>query len=504
MSVRSIIEVEGVAKRYGGAQALTDVSLTVNAGEIHCLVGENGAGKSTLGKVIAGVVRPDAGTIRVDGEPVTFRSPRDALRHGIAIVEQELALVPGMSVLENAVLGYRRRRADSHESDRDRVAGINADLGLDVDLDAPVERLTLVDQQKVEIMRALVRDARLVVMDEPTARLPRSDTDALLDLMSRIAARGAAVVFVSHFLEEVLFVANRITVLRNGRLIETVAASDKTAEDLVTSMLGREANLSFPPKRPADDDAPVVLSVRDLSGGNGVAEASLTVRRGEIVGLAGLVGSGRSELARLIFGADPRTSGDAELNGQPLDARSPREAIARGVAYLPESRKDLGLFLSRSNGDNVTLPHLDAVSRGGLLRSGAERREARLILDRLGVQPADPRRLVRTLSGGNQQRVLFAKWLWQRPHLLIADEPTRGVDVGAKFAIYELLAELAASGMAILLISSELEEIMGLSHRVVVMRRGRLVARFDHHDLSEDMILRAAFAAEPVATGAAA
>jgi ABC-type sugar transport system ATPase subunit len=504
MSARSIIEVEGVAKRYGGAQALMDVSLTVGAGEIHCLVGENGAGKSTLGKVIAGVVRPDAGSIRVDGEPVTFRAPRDALQRGIAIVEQELALVPAMSVLENALLGYRRHRAGGHESERDRVARLNSELSLDVDLDAPVERLTLVDQQKVEIMRALVRDAQLVVMDEPTARLPQADTNALLDLMRRIAGRGTSVVFVSHFLEEVLSVADRITVLRNGRLIETVEASGKTADDLVTAMLGREANLSFPPKQPPGDEAPVVLSVRGLSGESGVEKASLTVRRGEIVGLAGLVGSGRSELARLIFGADPRTGGDVELNGQPLEARSPREAIARGVAYVPESRKDLGLFLSRSSCDNVTLPHLGAVSRAGLLSSGNERREARSILDRLGVQPADPRRLVRTLSGGNQQRVLFAKWLWQRPHLLLADEPTRGVDVGAKFAIYELLVDLAASGMAILLISSELEEIMGLSHRVVVMRRGRPVARFDHQDLNEDTILRAAFAAEPVASGAPA
>jgi ABC-type sugar transport system ATPase subunit len=493
-----VVEVMGVAKRYGGAQALDGVTLDVSRGEVHGLVGENGAGKSTLGKIMAGVVRADAGEMRVGGDEVSFRGPRDALQRGIAIVEQELALVPAMSAAENVLLGYDPRRGpNGSRCDRPAIARINDELGLEVELDAPVERLSLVAQQKVEILRALVRGARLVVMDEPTARLPGDDARALLALMRRVSRGGTAIVFVSHFLEEVLAVADRISVLRDGRLVKATDAEGQSPDDLVTAMLGREATLGFPAKMAPDAAAPVVLSVRGLSGVSGVRDVSLSVARGEIVALAGLVGSGRTEVARLIFGADARTGGEVEIEGRPLAPRSPREAIAQGVAYVPESRKDLGLFLSRSSAENITLPYLRTVSRAGLLSSGAEARAASPILQQLAVRPASPRRQVRTLSGGNQQKVLFAKWLWKRPCLLIADEPTRGVDVGAKFAIYELLAELAASGMAILLISSEMEEVLGLAHRVVVMRRGRQIASLEGDAVCEDAILRASFASEP-------
>jgi ABC-type sugar transport system ATPase subunit len=500
-----VVEVVGVALRYGGAQALMGVTVALRAGEVHALVGENGAGKSTLGKIIAGVVRPDAGGVRVDGEPVTFRAPRDALRHGIAIVEQELALVPAMTAAENVVLGFDpQRERGQRRRDRDRVAHVMDELGLAIDLSVPVERLTLVDQQKVEVVRAVCRGARLVVMDEPTARLPSHDAAALLDLMRLLAQRGTAIVFVSHFLEEVLSVADRVTVLRDGHHVETVDAAGRTPDDLVTTMLGRQATLAFPVKRAPHADARVVLSLEGLSGANGVRDVSLSVREGEIVALAGLVGSGRSEVGRLVFGADARTGGTIELDGRPLRPRAPRDAIARGVAYLPESRKDAGLFLSRSSCENITLPYLATVSRMGCVSRRAELRESQAILDRLAVKPASPRREVRTLSGGNQQKVLFAKWLWHRPRLLIADEPTRGVDVGAKFAIYELLCELAASGMAILLISSELEEVLGLAHRVVVMRRGRHVTTLAGDRLDEDSILRAAFGGQQERVGEAA
>jgi ABC-type sugar transport system ATPase subunit len=333
-------------------------------------------------------------------------------------------------------------------------------------------------------------------MDEPTARLPAEDAAALLALMRRLSQRGTAIVFVSHFLEEVLSVAHRITVLRDGRLIRTMDADGQTPDDLVTAMLGREATLAFPAKQPPAAGAPLTLSVRNLSGANGVRGVSLSIRQGEIVALAGMVGSGRSEVARVIFGADPRTGGDVELDGRSLAPRSPREAIRAGVAYLPESRKDLGLFLSRSSGQNVTAAHLGSVSSRGLLSARAELREARSVMTRLEVKPGDPQQPVRTLSGGNQQKVLFAKWLWRRPKVLIADEPTRGVDVGAKFAIYQLLVELAESGMAILLISSDLEEVLGLAHRAVVLRRGRQVATLAGDELNEETILRAALATE--------
>jgi len=490
---QTVVEVRDISKRYGGAQALAGVSLDVRVGEIHALVGENGAGKSTLGKIIAGVVQADAGVVRVDGREAGFRGPRDALREGIAIVEQELALVPAMTAAENVLLGYDPQRAASGRTDRERIAHINEELGLEVRIDTPVERLGLVDQQKVEILRAVCRGARLVVMDEPTARLPAHDSAALLELLRRVARRGTAVVFVSHFLEEVLSIADRVSVLRDGRLITTVDAAGQTPDDLVTAMLGRQATLDFPPKRSLPADAPAVLAVDRLSGANGVQDVSLSIRQGEIVALAGLVGSGRSEVARLIFGADARSGGQVLLDGEPLAPRSPRQAIQRGVAYLPESRKDLGLFLSLSSSENITLPYLESVSRMGVVSRRAEAREASAVMERLSVKAASPRHAVRTLSGGNQQKVLFAKWLWQRPRLLIADEPTRGVDVGAKFAIYELLVELAASGMSILLVSSELEEVLGLAHRVVVMRRGRQVATLGGDEVGEDAILRAAF-----------
>jgi ABC-type sugar transport system ATPase subunit len=489
MSIPAFVEAQGLSKRYGGAQALVDVDLSLREGEVHCLVGENGAGKSTLGKVIAGVVAPDAGELRVDGRAVAYRSPRDALVDGITIVEQELALVPAMTVTDNVVLGLpRMRRA------RAFVTGLIEQYELGLDGDALVERLPVPDQQKVEILRSLARRARLIVMDEPTARLAGDEAANLLRIIRRLAAGGTTVVYVSHFLEEVLTVSDRITVLRNGAVVAAaVGARRETAESLVAAMLGRAATLSFPDKRPAPDGAPAVLEVRDLAGAGGVSDVTLTVRQGEIVGLAGLVGSGRTELARMVFGADARHAGEIDLDGRPLRLRSSADAIRRGIAYVPESRKDLGLFLRRSNEENVTLSHLGCVCRAGLIVRRRERREADAILRRLGVAPPDPRAQAGTLSGGNQQKVLFAKWLWRTPRLLIAQEPTRGVDVGAKFAIYDMLVELAADGMAILLISSELDEVVGLAHRVVVMARGRATATLEGDEVCEDRILHAAF-----------
>jgi ABC-type sugar transport system ATPase subunit len=492
MTTEPLVRAVGVTKSYGGAQALAGVTVDVRAGEIHGLVGENGAGKSTLGKVLAGVVRPDDGQLIVEGRQVSFHGPRDALQEGFAIVEQELALVPAMTAAENVLLGYRPDNGGSRV-DREAAQKVNSEMGLEVDLDRSVEDLSVVDQQKVEILRALSRGARLVVMDEPTARLARDDAVALLELMRRVTQRGTAIVFVSHFLEDVLAVADRVTVLRDGRLVETFVASGQTADDLVTAMLGREATVGFPPKHLPAADAEEVLSVRGLCGHTGVDNVSFSIRRGEILGLAGLIGSGRTEVARLIFGADRRSAGSVELEGEPLTPRSPREAIRRGVAYVPESRKDSGLFLSRSIADNVTVPYLNALSSWGILRPRREARQAEPILNRAGVNPPSPKREVRTLSGGNQQKVLFAKWLWQQPKLLIADEPTRGVDVGAKFAIYQLLTDLAQAGLAILLISSELEEVLGMCHRVLVMRRGRPSAVFEDADLSEERVLRASF-----------
>jgi ABC-type sugar transport system ATPase subunit len=505
----TIVEARGIAKRFGGAQALDGVDLALARGEVHCLVGENGAGKSTLGRILSGVVRPDAGRLIVDGRDAEYDAPRAALRDGITIVEQELALAPAMTVAENVLLGLRRRDLVGETgrrailrggAGRRFVAELSRRYDLDLDVDRRVESLPIAEQQKVEILRALGRRARLIVMDEPTARLDADAARNLLRIIRSLAAAGTTVVYVSHFLEEVLEVADTVSVLRNGRLVQTGPAAASSPQDLIHAMLGRQVDLAFPPKRPAAADAAPTLSVRGLSGGAPVAvrDISFDVRAGEVLGLAGLVGSGRTELARLIFGAERPTGGSIRVDGGAgRFVSSPARAIEAGIAYLPESRKDLGLFMQMSVTRNVTLPALARVSRGRLLSRRAERRETLNVLARLRVQPADPRRAVGTLSGGNQQKVLFGKWLWHGPRVLIADEPTRGVDVGAKFAIYELLGELAERGMAIVLISSELEELVGLAHRVVVMSRGAQVTTLEGDDVREDAILRAAFGQEP-------
>jgi ABC-type sugar transport system ATPase subunit len=492
-----LVEARGLSKRFGGAQALKGVDLVVLPGEVHGLVGENGAGKSTLGKCVAGVLHPDGGELLVDGSPVNYKVPRDALADGITIVEQELALLPAMSVADNVLLGSRTAgEARSRRARRTAVQELSERFALGLDVGKTVERLSVADQQKVEILRALSRQARLIVMDEPTARLARDEADNLLKVIDLLAKGGTAIVLVSHFLDDVLSVADRVTVMRNGEVVKSGEAVGETPATLVAAMLGRAASLEFPAKQPVRDDVAPVLSVRDLADGHRVNGVDFEVRPGEIVGLGGLVGSGRSEVARLIFGAERPLQGTIEVDGEPIKFRSVSRAVREGISYLPESRKDLGLFLALSNQENTTLAHLGEVSRGGLIARGKERRDTVEILERLGVNPPDPALRVSALSGGNQQKVLFGKWLWRTPRLLIADEPTRGVDVGAKFAIYDLLVELAAEGMAILLISSEIEELVGLSHRVVVMARGRTIAELEDDEVQEERVLHAAFDSE--------
>jgi len=492
-----LVEARSLSKRFGGAQALKDVDLAVVAGEVHGLVGENGAGKSTLGKCVAGVLHPDGGQLLVDGAPVSYKVPRDALADGITIVEQELALLPAMSVVDNVLLGSSAAgEARSRRARRTAVQELSDRFGLGLEVGKTVERLSVAEQQKVEILRALARRARLIVMDEPTARLARDEADNLLAVIRRLSEDGTAIVLVSHFLDDVLSVADRVTVMRNGEVVKNGEAAGETPASLVAAMLGRDASLEFPDKRPPRRDSAPVLAVRDLADGQRVDGVSFEVRRGEIVGLGGLVGSGRSEVARLIFGAERPQRGTIEIDGEPTRIRSVRRAVRAGISYLPESRKDLGLFLDLSNQENTTLAHLGEVTRGGLIVSGKERHDTAEILERLGVNPPDPALRVGALSGGNQQKVLFGKWLWRTPRLLIADEPTRGVDVGAKFAIYDLLVGLAAEGMAILLISSEIEELVGLSHRVVVMARGRTIAELEEEDVQEERVLHAAFDSE--------
>lgn len=493
------VEVVGVGKRFQGTAALTDVSLTIARGSIHALVGENGAGKSTLGKIISGVIRPDTGRVFVDGRQVDYRSPRDALADRITAIQQEIALVPRRSVLDNVFLGLESRRlamVDVEQLKR-RFTELNAESGFGLDPNALVASLSIAEQQKVEIMRALARDSSLIVMDEPTARLSASEAEKLLAIVRQLQRRGVTIVYVSHFLREVLGIADIVTVLRNGQVVLTSEATAQSPDSLVTAMLGRAASLTFPPRQTPTPAAPVILSVHNLTRPGVFEDISFDIRAGEIVGIAGLVGSGRSEVARAIFGADRFVSGDIRLNGQPLRITSPRDAVASGVAMLPENRKDQGLLMRLPVGQNVTLPHLARNSRAGIISRRRERRTVASLLRQLGVRPESVTPLISRLSGGNQQKVLFAKWLYARPRVLILDEPTRGVDVGAKRSIYELITSLAAEGLPILLISSELEEILGLAHRVLVMRRGRIVSEFAGNVASEEDILRAAFGSLP-------
>ena len=515
------VELSDVWKSFGGVRALEAVDLRIDRGSIHALVGENGAGKSTLGKIIAGVTGPDRGTLTLDGQPVRFHTPRDAMSRGIAAIAQELSIVPALSVAENVFLGTEPRRAGLLRRGelRRRYDALAASVGFQLRGDLNAGALRTADQQKVEILRALGRDAEMIVMDEPTAALSRPDVTRLHEVIRGLAAAGTTIVLVSHFLTEVLELADTVTVLRDGRVVRTAAAREETEESLLSAMLGRPLGAAFPAKQPAPLDAPVVLSVRrivvpearqgntvpEARQGNtapGVAGVSLDLRAGEILGLAGLIGAGRTELARAVYQASRATSGTVLVAGrgqsQPVQLRGaggPRRALRSGVAMIPEGRKEHGLLPRRPVAENVSLATLGKLSRAGLVRRGAERRAVGQALAQAGVAAGRQAALADTLSGGNQQKLLFARVLLREPTVLIADEPTRGVDVGSKRAIYDLLTSLAADGLGVLLISSDVEEILGLAHRVLVMRLGEVVAELAGGEVSEAAILSAAFGA---------
>jgi ABC-type sugar transport system ATPase subunit len=491
------VELRDIGKSFGAARALEAVSLRIGRGSIHALVGENGAGKSTLGKILAGVIAPDHGEMLLGGEPVRFHSPREAIAHGIVLIAQELSLVPALSVAENVFLGTEPRRAGfvRRAALRRRYAELAGSVGFELDGDAPVGRLRIADQQKVEIMRALSREAGLIVMDEPTAALSRPDVARLHETIRRLAGSGTTIVLVSHLLREVLDLAQEVTILRDGRVVRTAPAADETEQSLLNAMLGRSLGATFPAKRPAGAAAPVVLSVAGLTA-PGVNDVSLEVRAGEIVGLAGLVGAGRTELARALQGASPVAAGTVSVaGGRDLAAgpRSTRRALNAGIAMIPESRQEQGLLLMRSVTENTSLASLRQFSRFGLMRRRAERRAVEQMLGRVDVRAPSPAAPAGTLSGGNQQKLLFARMLLCGPRVLVADEPTRGVDVGAKRAIYDLLTALAADGLGVLLVSSDVEEILGLAHRVLVMRTGTITAELSGGGLTEAAILGAAF-----------
>lgn len=503
MAGEFFVEAQGITKRFFAIQALDHVDIAIKRGDIHALVGENGAGKSTLAKVIAGVIQSDEGILTIEGRPVNYASPHDALKDGITTISQEISLLGKQTVIQNVMLGqeYGRFGLLNFRDMQRRYQEIRELTGFVIDPAARVDSLRMADQKKVEVMQAIARNARLIVMDEPTAMLSDDETAIFLKIVRQLQQMGITIIYVSHFLREVLNLANTVTVMRNGQVVRTSPVGQETVETLVTAMLGKTMAQMYPHKNAVPADAPVALSVKGLESEifKGV---DLTIRQGEIVGLAGLVGSGRSRLARTLFGAETILAGEVSIAGKPVRIKSVRDAMRAGMVMLPESRKEQGLLLKQTIQLNVTLPHLDKLTLpGGIIKGQAEVSDTAKLIETMKVQPPDIRNRVNGLSGGNQQKVLFAKWLFNPPRVFIVDEPTRGIDVGAKQAIYELIVKLASQGMAILFISSEMEEILGVSHRVLVMRYGRIVAEFreSDHSMTEDNIMRAAFGTEPVA-----
>jgi rhamnose transport system ATP-binding protein len=489
-----VLELQDAAKAFGAVRALVDGSVELRAGEVHALLGENGAGKSTLVKILAGVHQPDSGTLRVAGREVILHGPAAARAAGIAVIYQEPTLFPDLSVAENMFIGrqpLREGRRIDRRAMHQEAAKIFARLGVPLDPARIARGLSIADQQVVEIGKALSLDARVIVMDEPTAALSAAEVGRLFEVIRTLRSQGAAVLFISHRLEEVFEICERVTVMRDGRHVLTSDLAGLTAKDLVRAMVGREL-AERPPEAAGATPGEAVLEVRRLTRENVFTDVSVTVRAGEIVALAGLVGSGRSEVARAIFGIDRYDAGSVTVNGKALRKASPTSAMAAGVGLVPEDRRQQGLVMDMSIQQNVALASLGRLRKGGLIRASAERAMASDWATRLKIRHGRLTDPVSTLSGGNQQKVVLAKWLGRKPSVLIVDEPTRGIDVGTKAEVHHLLTDLARSGVAVLMISSELPEVLGVSDRIHVMREGELVAEFSHDDASEEAIMSAA------------
>ncbi len=482
------LAAEGLVKRYPGVVALDGVSLTLRGGEVHAVAGENGAGKSTLMQILSGAARPDAGTITLDGRPVRFASPHDAHALGVRMIHQELSLVPEFTVAENVFLGNEPRRFGVVDRARLRASTrrVLDRLGQHaLPADAPVRALPLAARQMTEIAKAVAQDARVLIMDEPTAILSQGEAEALFRVIAELRAAGVAVAYISHRMDEIARVADRVTVLRDGRLVRTAPAAELPRAEVVRLMVGRELADGYP--RAAAAPGAERLRLTNVSSGP-VRDVSLSLRAGEIVGVVGLVGAGRTELARAVFGAAPLTAGRMTLDGRPYRPRSPRDAIAAGVALLPEDRKAQGLVLGAAVRENASLASLPALSRSGVVDARRERDAVRRWTDELRVRTGSLERPARELSGGNQQKVVLARWMLARARVLLFDEPTRGIDVGAKAEIYALMRRLTDAGAAVLMISSDLPEALGMADRIVVMRGGRVVGDLARAEATQERV----------------
>ncbi len=492
-----LLVMEGIEKAFPGVVALDGASLRVAAGEVHAIIGQNGAGKSTLIKILNGAYRRDAGTIVFEGRPVDFHNPQEAQLAGVSTIYQEINLVPYRSVAENIFMGREPQRwglLDRERMNRD-AADILARLGVRIDVRRPLSTLNIALQQMVAIARAISTDARIVIMDEPTSSLDEREVEVLFDVIRGLKARGIAVIYISHRLDELYAVCDRVTIMRDGKTIDERPIAGASKVELVARMLGKEigevrrSGATGFEHRGGRRAGEVLVEARDLQGTR-LDGADVTVRSGEIVGLAGLLGSGRTEVARAVFGADP-ANGDFRVRGKPARWKSPRDAIRAGFGLCSEDRKADGIIPYMSVRENLTLAALPALSRNGIVDRAEQRKIVDRFIDRLGIKTAGPEQMIRELSGGNQQKVLLARWLCLNPSLLVLDEPTRGIDVGAKAEIQGLIDELADNGLGVLMISSELEEITEGADRVVVLREGRTVAEFDHAEVSQDTVMHA-------------
>lgn len=477
IKTKPVLEMQGITKTFHGFTALHDVNLTIYPGEVHALMGENGAGKSTLMKILAGAYIADAGEIRIDGQSIRMTDPGQARDLGIAIIYQELNLAPNLTVAENIFMGSEITKGGTlidQDGMRRKAAEVLKNLDASFEAKDLVSTLSIAEQQQVEIARALKDKSRILVMDEPTAALSDRETEKLFEVVRRLRNEGIAIIYISHRMEEIYALADRVSVIRDGGYIGSLERSEISAARLVEMMVGRPLQDLYEHKRQTTP-GPVVLEVTNLSDGHKVKSASFQLHAGEIVGLAGLVGAGRTEIARLIFGADPKASGEIKLEGRSLNISTPDDAIKAGIAYVPEDRKDLGLFLEISSGENITMNVLGREAKAGIINSKSLFKIVAEAVNNLGIRLASPSIRAMDLSGGNQQKLLLARWLAINPKVLLLDEPTRGVDIGAKSEIYRIISDLAANGVAILMISSELPEIVGMSDRVLIMRAGSLV-----------------------------
>lgn len=500
MTGEPFLKLEGISKTYPGVKALDNVSMDIREGEVHALVGENGAGKSTLIKILAGAETPDPGSrIIIDGQPVEFAHPLEALRARIAVTYQDLSLFPNLSVLENITISREIEEGgnlvDWREMRTTAKAALNR-LGLDIDLDTKLNDLSVANQQLVAIARGLVHDARLLILDEPTSSLSRGETESLFKVVATLKKEGVAILFISHKLEEIFAIADRITVLRDGQHVGTYLKEELTEEQLISLMVGRKLRFVEYERNPIGSP---ILEVKGLTKQGNFADISFTLHRGEVLGITGLVGAGRTEVAQAIFGRIIPDSGEIYLDGQPIKINSTSQAVEAGIAYIPESRQTQGLFLGKTLADNVAVTRLDnLVGRFKIIRTERLAEHVHHWINRLSIRPPYPKMLIDQFSGGNQQKAVLAKWLAYEPKVLIVDEPTNGIDVGAKSEIHQLLRDLAASGIGIIMVSSELPEVLAVCDRILVMRRGRIAAEFAREEATQERIMNAAILDRPL------